>query len=260
MNEQKPSEIENDNDLTDESEELYRRDHEDFSLDIDAALAAVTSLSDLVAEREAEESEARHEIELAEQKAEERARWVDSYVFPQPTLTRMQRGQLSSVIPAILLIVSGAYLTFALTLSDTPPSPGIVALIVCGVIGMTLLSHWLTSGRWARGALFLGLVLIFTGGVLFYTTLPDMLLPGWTLMVAAFGLAAALSGVLARPASGRITALGLGIIASAGFIFAASLGLIPVIVLDSIRVGWIAIVPVLAVLLLLALIFRRRTT
>jgi hypothetical protein len=241
-----------------ENDDNRSSSYDTFSLDIDAALAAVTSLSDIVAEREAEESaeQARIETEAAEEQA--RMEWAESYVFPRPSLTRMERGQLSSVIPAILLIVSGAYLTFALTLSDTPPSPGIVTLIVCGVVGITLLSHWLSSGRWARGALFLGLALLFTGGVVYIGTILPVA-SNWTLLVGALGLAVALSGLLGRPLSGRIVALGLGIVLSAGFMFAVGLNLIPFTLVNLLQSAWIVVLPIVALLILLALVFRRRT-
>jgi hypothetical protein len=249
MSEQTTPEIDNNDETSDA-----------FALDIDAALAAVTSLSDLVAEREAEETAERQQVEAEERAAQARVEWAESYVFPRPSLTHMKRGQLSSVIPALLLIVSGAYLTFALTLSAAPPAPGVVALIVLGVIGITLLSHWLSSGRWARGALFLGLSLLLTGAALFYLSLPTALSPAasWTLLIGALGVSVALSGLLAKPLSGRLVALGLGILVSAGFALAAALGFIPTFALTALQSAWMVVLPVAAVLMLLALVLRRR--
>jgi hypothetical protein len=278
MNDSKTPELENDYDdsYDDDSRDLpaQARDSDlvfepspmhsfPLDMDIDAALAAVTSLSDVVAEREAEAAAQaaaeQEQLEEAAQAARERAEWLESYSFPHPSLTRLQRGQPSSVIPALLLIATGAYLTFALTLSDSPPAPGIVVLLVCGVVGLTLLSYWLSSGRWARGALFLGLALILSGGAIYYAALPDALSPdqSWTLLVGAWGIAALLTGLLAKPRSGRMIALGLGIIGSAAFTLFAAAGAVPLIVVDLLRVAWIAVLPVVALLMLLALVFRR---
>lgn len=194
----------------------------DPSLDIDAALAAVGALPDLMAERDAEyEIERQRQQEIA-RTAEERERWRAGYRFARPPQMRLQRGQPASVIPALILIGVGAYLTFALTLSQTPPAPGMVALLVCAAVGITLLSYWLNARRWARGALFGGLLLILSGAVLYVVTTSSLVaaLPaglaglttggGWRLFLAAAFAALTLSGLLARPVSNGLTVLGLG--------------------------------------------------
>lgn len=243
--------------------------------DIDAALAAVSSLDAVLAEQEAEaaaeqariamlEAERQAQIEAQERAAEERRRWIESYYFPRPPMIVLKRGGLASTIPALLLIVSGAYLTFALTLSDTPPSPGLVTLIVSAVIGITLIANWLSSGRWARGSLFAGLTMLFGGAAIFAVTQPGLLpiveTARWPLFIVALGVAAVLAALLSRPVSGRIVALGLGITAAGVFTTAASAGLICACVPEFINTSWPVVAVVMLVFALIPLIFKRRTT
>ena len=76
-----------------------------------------------------------------------------------PPLTTLKRGQLGSVVPALLLIGLGAWLTLTTT-SGTPPDPLLVAAVVVGGIVVSLLAQWLGTGRWSRGALFFALLLL----------------------------------------------------------------------------------------------------
>lgn len=224
----------------------------DDSLDIDAALAAVSSLSDLLAEREAQEVAEQREIIAEQQIEQERIQQRQGYAFPHPTAVRLQRGSPASVIPALLLIAAGAYLTFALTLSDTPPAPNLVLLMISGVAGLTLLAHWLASGRWSRGSLFAGLLLPGLGATLYLAAS----LPAWLLLSGVFGLAILLTGLLAKPASGRLVAFGLATLIGAGVLLAISDNLA---LTDIIRTASIIVLPVALLLMLLSVIARRRS-
>lgn len=246
----------------------------DPALDIDAALAAVGALPDLMAERDAADSAA-YESEYQRQQeatrsAEQHERWREGYRFAQPPQMRLQRGQPASVIPALILIAVGAYLTFALTLSQTPPAPGIVAVLVCGAVGITLLAYWLNSRRWARGALFGGLLLILTG-VVFYVistpavadTLPAEILSGggWRLFVSAVFAALTLTGLLARPVSAGLIALGLaGLVGTMIQLLLENgvLGSLNTTLAAVINQGGVIIVPLIAILLALGLFQRIR--
>jgi hypothetical protein len=240
------------------------------SFDIDAALAAVSSLDAVLTEQEAEQARlaaleaARQEQIEAEQRAEqERIRWIESYDFPRPPLTALRRGSLASILPALLLMGTGAYLTFALTLSATPPSGGLVALLVGGAVGLTFLANWLASGRWARGSLFAGLLLIAGGALPFVAELPVWDVLGlvsertWPLVGVALGMALFLAGVLARPSSGRVAAGGLGISAASAFALATNAGAVCPCVGATITQVWPGIFAVVAVLAALPLLFRR---
>lgn len=246
----------------------------DPALDIDAALAAVGALPDLMADRDAA-ANAAYESEYQRQQdatrsAEQNERWREGYRFAQPPQMRLQRGQPASVIPALILIAVGAYLTFALTLSQTPPAPGIVAVLVCGAIGITLLSYWLNSRRWARGALFGGLVLILTGLVFYVVSTPAVAdaLPaeilsggGWRLFVSAVFAALTFTGLLARPVSAGLIALGLaGLVGTMIQLLLENgvLGSLNTTLAAVINQGGVIIVPLIVILLALGLFQRIR--
>jgi hypothetical protein len=198
MSEQNEQDIQN-QDSNREPESLVgtRRD-DPFDFDIDAALASVASLSDVIAQQEAQEAAdlAREEAEL--QAAEEAARRRSEHYFPHPPLMIMSRGKLASVVPALLLVGIGAWLTFAATTS-TPPDTSIILAVVVGGVGISLIAEWLSSERWGRGSLFMGLALLLLGGVTFYLVNQFNPAEGWPLLIAAVGVAAGIAGGLAHP-------------------------------------------------------------
>jgi hypothetical protein len=220
--------------------------------DIDAALAAVASLSDLMPEREAE-AEARADARQSSPTFEP--------TMPMPPLTTLKRGQLGSVIPALLLIGLGAWLTLTTT-SGTPPDPLLVATAAVGGLILTLLAQWLGTGRWSRGVLFFALIVLLFAGVVVFSVQPGGvdLGRGYPLLLVALGLALALAGFLARPLNLRMIAPG------ALFVLAGLTGL--VITLGLIPGDWLALAYPLApvvlvvalVMFLLPVIFRRRSS
>jgi hypothetical protein len=228
----------------------------DESIDIDAALASVSSLSDAIAEQEAQEAAEQARIDEERQRVEAEAAERAAYVFPRPPMLRLQRGQLTSVIPALVLIIAGAALTFALSAPDTTIDGPIVLLAAAGVLGVTMLAQWLTSGRWAGGALFGGLSLLVTVGViLFMVSSEDF--SAWPLLLSGIGVAAVASALLSQPLSRYQWFLGVGLIigGAAGYAITADLlgdatdTLVPIL-------G--AIVLVAAVLIAIAPIVARR--
>lgn len=229
-------------------------------LDIDAALESVASLSDVIAEREAEEA-AEHVRQEAEARAiqEAQARRA-AYYLPRPPLATLERGQIASVIPALVLITIGTWLTFAFTLADTPPDPIVVILACIGGLGITLISHWLTSGRWARGTLFGGLALIATSGSLIYLTLENSPgVRGWPLVIVALGGTILISSLLSRSSSTLQTLAGLLIIIAGGASLAVTTEQLPQDILTLTRTfGPIVLIIALALMLIPAFLNRRR--
>lgn len=249
------------------------------TFDIDAALAAVSSLDAVLTEQEqleaqerarqaAIEAERQEQLEAQQRVEQERTRWIEAYDFPRPPMIVLRRGGASSIIPALLLMATGAYLTFALTLSPTPPPPGLVALLVGGVVGLTLISNWLSSGRWARGSLFAGLLSIFGGLGLFIATQPGLIptstpvnLQGgasWPLLVVMGGIALLLAGLLSRPVMGRLAMIGLGTAAAGLFAMALNAGYVCDCVGTAINTVWPGVAGAVVVLMLIPVIFRRR--
>lgn len=73
-------------------------------LDVDAALQAVSSLSDMIAEKEAVEQA----VATAEAERSAREEEFRSNPFPRPPMSSLQRGQIASIVPALALIAIGA--------------------------------------------------------------------------------------------------------------------------------------------------------
>jgi hypothetical protein len=176
-------------------------------MDIEAALAAVSSLSDMLAEQEAAEQARIAQIQAEAQAAAERQARMEhpEQFFPVPPMSSLQRGQMASVIPALFLILVGAWLTFTLTTTRTAPDISLTIGIVLGGMGLALLVRWLNSGRWARGTLFGGLLLLSSTAVLVFLLQPFSpgLERGWPLLLCCIGIATALTGLLAFPADRR---------------------------------------------------------
>lgn len=231
-------------------------------LDIEAALAAVSSLSDMVAEQEAaEQAHLAEQQAAAEAQAERQARMENpERFFALPGPTSLQRGQLASVVPALLLIVIGAWLTFTLTTSKTLPDAGLLSGVTVGSAALILLARWLSSGRWARGTLLFALSLLLGSGVMLYLSQPVSpgLQRGWPLVIAAFGLAIILSAFLGTPREGRLAASGVLLFAAGLAGLAVTLPLLADSFLASAGSLWPGAVALIAVLLLLPRIFRQR--
>lgn len=231
-------------------------------MDIEAALAAVSTLSDMLAEQEAAEQARIAQIEAEAQAAAERQARMEhpERFFPVPPLATLQRGQMASVVPALLLIGVGAWLTFTLTTTQTPPDAGVTASIALGGLGLTLLARWLASGRWARGALFGGLALLLGAGILIVLLQPASpgLERGWPLLLCGVGVAAALSGLLAFPHDRRLLLPGLALlvagIAGAGVLMGALGGEIVSLAASL----WPVAAVIVALILLLPIVFRQR--
>jgi hypothetical protein len=230
-------------------------------VDIEAALAAVSSLSDMLAEQEAAEQAKIAQAEADARAAEERRMRVEhpELFFPVPPQTVLKRGQMASVVPALLLMGIGAWLTFALTTSQTPPSAALIATVLAGGVIVSLLARWLTSGRWTSGSLFMALALLFVTGLAAYLTLPTSpgIARGWPLLLAGLGAAFIGTALLAHPPDRRLMLPGLLLIAAAGFALTVTLNLLPASVLSVAANLWpVALVLVLLVWLLPVL--RRR--
>ncbi len=218
--------------------------------DIDAALAAVASLSEIMPEREAE----------AEARADAR-RSAPAFVprMQLPPVVTLKRGRLGSLVPALFLIGIGAWLTL-MTTAGTPPDPLLVAGVVVGGIVLSLLAHWLGTGRWSFGLLFFALLLLLLAGVVFFSLQPTGLDPqrAYPLVLVALGLAMTLAGLLGRPFSLRLMLPGLLVVLAGGVGLAVTLGYVPPDLLTTAVTFAPAVLVVVLVLLLLPLIFRRR--
>jgi hypothetical protein len=216
---------------------------EDWSLgDIDAALAAVASLSEMTSEAEVQRAAPTFVPEMS-----------------MPPLTTLKRGQLGSLVPALLLIGIGAWLTLTTT-TGSPPDPLLVAGALVGALIVTLLAQWISSGRWSRGMLFFALIGLLVAGVTGFALQPNglNLAQAYPLLIAAVGLALVLDGFLARPANARLIAPGALLVLAGVIGLTMTLGLIPADVLTFAAPLAPVVLIVVVVLWLLPLVFRRR--
>lgn len=248
--------------------EIPDADHTfDAPLDIEAALASVASLDDVLAEHaaiEAAEAE-RQAAEAAALEQVEQVRLAEesqraAYYLPRPPVVGMlRRGQAASAVPALLLVALGAWLTFTLALQEAAPSPGVVLLIVVGGVGLSLLAYWVTSARWARGALVAGLSLVLSAGLLFFlaqTESPGA--DGWPLLLLVVAGCILLAAWIAPPV-GESHLFGGVIVGVAGLVaLAVTTGFVSDSVLDLFRTLAPGILIAGVVVLLLPTLPRRR--
>lgn len=258
-------------------------------LDVEGALAAVASLQELTREPEdvledddiveiqeferVEDDEADEFLEdFTEEEAVEIALSEEDEVveitpepsvtyetaFPHPPLSVLHRGQLASVIPAVLLIGIGGYLTFVFTTSDIEIQPILVASFGLIVLGIVLLSQWLSSARWTIGSFFLGLSFLLIGATSTYLTLPTNLtwIDGYPLLVTAIGIAFVVTDIVV-PSGRRVWLIGL-ILAIIGLGGIVSTTMLADIVLPSSDILLAVAVGIVVILLVLPLIFRRQ--
>lgn len=130
--------------------------------------------------------------------------------FPHPPMSVLHRGQLASVIPALLLIGIGAYLTFIFTTSELTLNPLLIGSIGLSVLGVILIGQWLSSARWTIGSFFLGLSCLLLGLSSAYLSLPTNLtwINGYPLLIIAIGTAFVITDIVV-PSGRRIWLIGL---------------------------------------------------
>jgi hypothetical protein len=230
-------------------------------LDIEGALAAVASLSDVLAEEEAAQQTRLAQAEADARATAERQSRLEhpELFFPMPQPLILQRGQIASVVPALLLILTGAWLTFSLT-TGTAPDPVLVAAVAASSIAITLLVRWLSSGRWARGALFFALLLLLSGITLVYLSQPSTLgiVQGWPLLLVAVGVAFLLSGLMALPVDRRVLLPALGFVVAGITALALTTGVVGSTMMSLAAASWPIVALVMVAIWLLPMVFRQR--
>ncbi len=232
-------------------------------MDIEAALAAVSTISDMLAEQEAEEQARIAREEAAAQAAAERQARLEhpEQFFPVPPQLALQRGSLASIVPALILMVIGAWLTFTLTTTQALPDRNLIGLAVGGGLMVILLARWLSAGRWGRGLLFIALSLLLTGAATFVLTQTNVLSlsQGWPLVLIAPGLAFIMTSFLAQPQDRRLILPGVLFIAAGAVGFVVTDGLLNTDLLNFAGTLWPAVLAIIAGLWLLPLVFRQRS-
>ena len=234
--------------------------------DVDAALASLSSLGDAIAEHEnpddihdITQDDDEDDSDLTPVPMQQRESVTTQSYFPRPPMTRLQRGQMGSVIPAIVLIAVGAWWTFALTTSETPPATGTVALVLVGALGVVMLGYWFSSRRWAQGAFFGGVTLITSAGVLLYFTQTDNF-DAYPLLLLAPGIGFLLTALLSQVRSALMGFTGVALILAGLAGLAVTTGTIAIDAeTDNLAPILLpVIIGVLVILVVLPVIFKRR--
>jgi hypothetical protein len=128
---------------------------DDEPYDVDAALAAIGTLNTIA-----------DPIDVPAALPDYETPQIHS-TFRQPSLSTLERGQAASVVPALLLIGVGVFLTFLLTSGTPLPSTNVLLGLLLVCVGISLLAAWISSGRWARGNLAMGIGALLFGALLF---------------------------------------------------------------------------------------------
>ena len=186
------------------------------------------------------------------------AQVIDRGDFPAPPMMKLQRGQAASVIPALVLIIVGGWLTLTLTTTEATLDPLLMVLLIVGGVGIVFLSQWFTSRRWSSGNFFAGSLVILSGAVLFYLLQPNSLTlaNGYPLLIVSVGAALLLTGIFSPTSHPRIRVLGIivGLAGVAGLFLTA--GSVEGTILNT--VASLAPVLLVAVLIVLLIPFLRR--
>lgn len=232
-------------------------------LDIEAALAAVSTLSDVIAEEEAAEQARLARLEAEAQAKIERQRRLENpeLFFPVPPMLSLRRGQFAALVPAVLLIAFGAWLTFSLTTTRQLPDPALILSGASAAVGLSLLSHWLASGRWSHGTLFFGWLLLLLGLLLLLLLQPAFpvnLVSAWPILFLAPGLAMLLTAFLGYPSDRKLIFPALLLILTALSGWVVTSGLLGAELLTFLASLWPAAVVVVVIVLLIPAVFRQR--
>jgi hypothetical protein len=179
--------------------------------------------------------------------------------LPMPPMTTLRRGQLGSVVPALLLIGIGAWLTLTTT-AGTPPNPLLVAGAAVGAMILTLLAQWLSTGRWGRGYFFFAVILLLMTGIVVFSLQPGgvSLVRGWPLLFIALGIAVILSGLLPRPRNQQMVQPGIFLVIAGLLGMLITYNVVPQRILAAFAPWWFVVVIVLVLVWMLPLVFRRR--
>jgi hypothetical protein len=224
------------------------------SVDIDSALAALASLQDLAFQEEAYSDEEYAPLESVPDSDESlefiapapaTGEWEKVKPFPtpgapvwsvpltdssRPPLLTLERGQVASIVPAVLLIAAGAWGVFLIASGSDFPVGQLPAFAMWS-LGIVLLVLWASLGRRSDGSLFGGLTLMALGAAVGFLTQTETWGQNYPLLAAALGAACLISSVSIAAYRRWLLLFGIGLILGAmGLFVAMSQRLMPQIV------------------------------
>lgn len=173
--------------------------------------------------------------------------------LPRPSRLERQRVrrrvQLSTVVPALLLIAIGVV---ALARPDFVTTDLIINLLLVALL-IGLMMRFLFNARRERGLFFIGVTVLLLG-VFWALVLSNTfdVTQGWPLVLVAPGLAMIITFLIERSHERGLVLPGLMLMVAGGALLTFTMGLFDISVLTNIAVYW----PILFLLLALALLPR----
>ncbi len=251
--EEPPTEDEPQNPDPDDEEDMVKLLAGD--LDIEAALAAVSELSSIAEEADSEpEDRAITPVEVA--LTEEP---VMGESFPMPELVTLTRGQAASVVPGLVLALTGIWLTLNLTSGDSSLTPIVTIGLLSGGIGLSLLSYWQTSAGWSRGSFFTGLVLLLLGASgVFLLQEGATAATGWPLIFVIIGIAFWATAFFTQPKEDGLFRIGLLALVMGVVGYLGTGGILPAEIVKLIGNLWPIVLGMTAVIFILPWLFKRK--
>lgn len=235
----------------------------DDAFDVDAALAALAELPALTQEDTLEESDEGAEedgIAREESLAHEEAPHASEVAFMLPPMSELMRGQVASFLPAFVLIVVGAGLTFALAGGGIVLTPVSVLILISMTLGIVLLAQWFSSGRWSLGNLFVGALLFLWGAVGAVLTSNDTLTlyNGYPLFIASLGVVIIVTALFGDATRQPVLLVGTGVLAGGLLALANTLGALPLDLYDTLSSFALPVLIVVAFIAMLPRLARGR--
>jgi hypothetical protein len=179
--------------------------------------------------------------------------------LPVPAPLKVRRGQLASIVPGLVLIGVGAWLTVA-NVTGAPADPLTVGAVLAAGLVLSFAVAWLTNGRWSRGLLLVVLLALFAagGGALILNAGLLNALAAYPLLLSALGVAILLAGLFGRPRERAWLGPALVFIL-AGIVGTLVVnGAVPAGLVSAAGAYWFVPAVILLILVALPLFFRRR--
>ena len=218
--------------------------YDPLQIDIDSALAAVTTLDDLL-------------VEPNPTPSIEPNRIPKGGTVAVPRTLKLGRGNPLSLMSGFVTVAVGGWLTYQWTAGQTVPMPTLILLLSLIPITFFLVA-WLWGGRWARGVFVAGMSLSAFSIAQYYAPLLQWSNMSWLAYgFFTFGVILFLMGILSRPFTLRTLYGGVVFGVIGAMVRVVEYGYIPTAWLQVLLRIWYLPIAIFALIVILPF-FRRR--
>lgn len=218
--------------------------YDSLQIDIDSALAAVTTLDDLLV------------APVAPPPAESVRPVKATPVVVPPTL-KLGRGNPLSVVSGLVSMAVGGWLTYQWTAGQAVPPSTLTALLALIPITFFMMA-WLSSGRWSRGVFVVGMSLSAFSLAQYYAPILQWTGMGWVAYgFFTFGVILLMMGILSRPFTLRTLYSGVVFAVIGAMVRVMEYDYLPVVWIESLLKVWYVPLGLFAIIAILPF-FRRR--